>query len=108
MALQPKIWKPIPLEMVFVPVNGKRIESRPNPSSKPPPSFGNSLADTKCREQGAASAMETLEASRPWLGRILGVGLDNNEERNLPAKIQAVFARARELGLHMTSHCDVN
>jgi adenosine deaminase len=60
------------------------------------------------RNRSAASAMEILEASKPWLGRIQGIGLDNNEEAGFPEKFQAVFARAGQLGLRKTAHCDVN
>jgi adenosine deaminase len=72
--------------------------------------FGLSVGYIMCfnRNRNAESAMETLEAIRPWRSRILGVGLDNNEVLGFPAKFQAVFARARALGLHVTSHCDVN
>jgi adenosine deaminase len=72
--------------------------------------FGLSVGYIMCfnRNRTAESALATLEAVRPWQDRILGVGLDNNEELGFPAKFQAVFARARALGLHVTSHCDVN
>ena len=59
------------------------------------------------RDRPAESAAKVLEQSRPWLAQIIGVGLDNPEVENFPAKFQAVFARAKELGLHRTSHCDV-
>lgn len=61
------------------------------------------------RDRPAEQAARVLEDSRPWLGNlIVGVGLDNPEVENFPAKFQAVYARARELGLHLTSHCDVD
>ena len=60
------------------------------------------------RDRSAASALATLEASRPWHGKIIGVGLDNPEELDFPKKFAPVFARARSLGLRCTSHCDVN
>jgi adenosine deaminase len=60
------------------------------------------------RNRTAASAMEILEASKPWLPRILGIGLDNNEEAGFPEKFKGIFARAGQLGLHRTAHCDVN
>jgi adenosine deaminase len=60
------------------------------------------------RNRSAESAMAVLEASQPWRGRYIGIGLDNPEETNFPAKFAAVYARARALGLHLTSHCDVD
>jgi len=60
------------------------------------------------RNRSAESAMAVLEASQPWRGRYIGIGLDNPEETNFPAKFAAVYARARTLGLHLTSHCDVD
>jgi adenosine deaminase len=61
------------------------------------------------RDRSAASAAEILEAARPWLrDPIIGIGLDNPEEFDFPKKFQAVYARAKELGLRRTSHCDPN
>ena len=60
------------------------------------------------RNRSAQSAMDTLESVGPRRGHIVGIGLDNNEEHGFPAKFQAVFERAAAMGLHRTSHCDVN
>jgi len=61
------------------------------------------------RDRPAQDAARVLEDSRPWLGTlIIGVGLDNPEVKDFPEKFQAVFARAKQLGLHRTSHCDVD
>lgn len=38
---------------------------------------------------------------------IVGVGLDNTEILNFPAKFAGLFARAREAGFKLTSHCDL-
>ncbi len=43
-----------------------------------------------------------------YLDGLVGVGLDSDEKDNPPAKFAEVFARARELGLKLTMHCDVN
>jgi adenosine deaminase len=59
------------------------------------------------RDRPADDAAKVLEESRPWLTQLIGVGLDNPEVEDFPAKFQSVFARAKELGLHRTSHCDV-
>lgn len=60
------------------------------------------------RNRSAASAMEILEASRPCLHDLVGIGLDNNEEAGFPGKFEAVYSRAAQLGLRRTAHCDVN
>jgi adenosine deaminase len=46
----------------------------------------------------------TLDAARPHLGRIHGVGLDSSEMGHPPAKFARLFARCRELGLHVVAH----
>lgn len=59
------------------------------------------------RDRSAESAMKILEAAKPWLrDSIIGLGLDNPEERNFPQKFAPIYARATELGLHKASHCD--
>ncbi len=60
------------------------------------------------RDMSAESAMEHLALAEPFLERIVGVGLDSDEKDNPPSKFAGVFARARELGLRLTMHCDVN
>ncbi len=60
------------------------------------------------RDLTAESAMETLEQSLPYRDRIVGVGLDSNEQGNPPSKFKDVFARARREGYYLTMHCDVN
>ena len=44
----------------------------------------------------------------PWRDAFIGVGLDSDEAGNPPSKFAAVFARARDAGLLLTMHCDVN
>ncbi len=60
------------------------------------------------RDMDAASAAAHLEMAEPYLDWLVGVGLDSDEKDNPPAKFADVFARARELGLRLTMHCDVN
>ncbi|MFA3793177.1 adenosine deaminase [Aliiglaciecola sp. SL4] len=60
------------------------------------------------RELSAESAMEHLLMAEPYLSYLIGVGLDSNERDNPPIKFQHVFEKARELGLKLTMHCDVN
>ncbi|MFI7384829.1 adenosine deaminase [Streptomyces sp. NPDC049813] len=56
------------------------------------------------RDQSAASAMETLEAARPYLDRIVGVGLDSAEVGNPASKFREVYAAADALGLRKVAH----
>jgi adenosine deaminase len=49
-------------------------------------------------------AFATLDQALPHLDRIHGVGLDSSELGHPPSKFTRVFARARELGLHVTAH----
>jgi adenosine deaminase len=56
------------------------------------------------RHLSEEEAFATLDQAMPHLDRIHGVGLDSSEVGHPPAKFQRVFARARELGLHVTAH----
>jgi len=49
-------------------------------------------------------ALATLEAALPFRDKFIGVGLDSSEVGNPPEKFARVFARARELGLHLVAH----
>lgn len=60
------------------------------------------------REMSAESADETFTQALPYLSEIIGVGLDSDEKGNPPAKFAHVFRRAREAGLHVTMHCDID
>lgn len=60
------------------------------------------------RDMSAESAMEHLELATPYLDWLVGVGLDSDEKNNPPVKFAQVFAKAREMGLKLTMHCDVN
>ncbi len=46
----------------------------------------------------------TLEQAMPHLARIHGVGLDSSEMGHPPSKFERLFARCRELGLHVVAH----
>ncbi len=46
----------------------------------------------------------TLEQALPHLERIHGVGLDSSEQGHPPSKFARLFARCRELGLHVVAH----
>ncbi|WP_105971872.1 adenosine deaminase [Streptomyces geranii] len=56
------------------------------------------------RDQSAASAMETLDAARPYLDRITGVGLDSAEVGHPPVKFREVYEAAAALGLRRVAH----
>ncbi|MEO0437836.1 MAG: adenosine deaminase [Pseudomonadota bacterium] len=60
------------------------------------------------RDMSAESAAEHLELAIPHLDKMIGVGLDSDEKDNPPSKFASTFARARELGMKLTMHCDVN
>ncbi len=56
------------------------------------------------RHLSEQEAFETLEQALPWRDKIIGVGLDSGEVGNPPEKFARVFARCRELGLHLVAH----
>ena len=56
------------------------------------------------RHLSEEEAFATLAEAEAHLPRIHGVGLDSSELGHPPAKFARVFARARELGLHVTAH----
>lgn len=56
------------------------------------------------RHLSEEDAFATLEQAMPLLDRIVGVGLDSSEVGHPPEKFARVFARCRELGLHIVAH----
>ena len=56
------------------------------------------------RHLSEEAALETLEAALPYRHEFIGVGLDSSERGHPPEKFARVFARARELGLHVVAH----
>ncbi len=56
------------------------------------------------RHLSEASAFQTLEQALPWREHFVGVGLDSSERGHPPEKFERVFARCRELGLHVVAH----
>jgi adenosine deaminase len=56
------------------------------------------------RHLSEEDAFATLEQAKPHLSRIHGVGLDSSELGHSPGKFARAFAKARELGLHVTAH----
>ncbi|MES2686303.1 MAG: adenosine deaminase [Pseudomonadota bacterium] len=68
--------------------------------------FGISAALILCflRHLSEEEAFETLEQALPYRDKFIGVGLDSGEVGNPPEKFARVFARCRELGLHLVAH----
>jgi adenosine deaminase len=56
------------------------------------------------RHLSEEDALETLEEAMPWRDQFIGVGLDSSEVGHPPEKFARVFARARDLGLHVVAH----
>ena len=49
-------------------------------------------------------ALDTLEQALPFRDKFIGVGLDSSERGHPPEKFARVFARCRQLGLHLMAH----
>ena len=60
------------------------------------------------RDMSAESAMETLRAALPHKDKFIGVGLDSDERDNPPQKFAEAFALAKDNGLRVTMHCDID
>ena len=56
------------------------------------------------RHLSEEDAFETLEAAMPYRDKFIGIGLDSGEVGNPPEKFAKVFAKCRELGLHLVAH----
>jgi len=56
------------------------------------------------RHLSEEAAFDTLEQALPYRDRFIGVGLDSSERGHPPEKFARVFARCRELGLHVVAH----
>jgi adenosine deaminase len=56
------------------------------------------------RHLSEEDAIATLEAALPYRDKFIGIGLDSSEVGNPPEKFARVFARCRELGLHLVAH----
>jgi adenine deaminase len=70
------------------------------------PELGVSASLIMCflRHLSEQEAFETLEQALPFMGKFIGVGLDSSEVGHPPEKFARVFARCRELGLHLVAH----
>jgi adenine deaminase len=56
------------------------------------------------RHLSEAEAFRTLNDALPYAAHFIGVGLDSSERGHPPEKFARVFARCRELGLHIVAH----
>jgi adenosine deaminase len=56
------------------------------------------------RHLSEEDAFATLEDALPHRDKFIGVGLDSSEVGHPPEKFARVFARCRELGLHLVAH----
>jgi adenine deaminase len=56
------------------------------------------------RHLSEEDAFATLEQALPSRDKFIGVGLDSSEVGHPPEKFARVFARCRELGLHLVAH----
>jgi adenosine deaminase len=56
------------------------------------------------RHLSEEAAFATLEQALPHCEHFIGVGLDSSERGHPPEKFARVFARCRELGLHIVAH----
>jgi adenosine deaminase len=56
------------------------------------------------RHLSEEEAFQALEQALPLRDKFIGVGLDSSEVGHPPEKFARVFARCRELGLHLVAH----
>lgn len=56
------------------------------------------------RHLSEEAALSTLDEALPWREHFIGVGLDSSEKGHPPEKFARVFARCRDLGLHLVAH----
>jgi adenosine deaminase len=70
------------------------------------PELGVSASLILCflRHLSEEEAFQTLEQALPYRDKFIGVGLDSSEVGHPPEKFAKVFARCRELGLHLVAH----
>ncbi|HVO07268.1 MAG TPA: adenosine deaminase [Burkholderiaceae bacterium] len=66
--------------------------------------IGASLILCFLRHLSEEAAFATLEQALPHRHHFIGVGLDSSERGHPPEKFARVFARCRELGLHVVAH----
>lgn len=60
------------------------------------------------RDESVESAEKHYELALDYKDKILGIGLDSDEQDNPPMKFYDLFQRAKEDGFHITMHCDID
>jgi adenine deaminase len=85
---------------------GTVIEGLSGACKKAEAELGISSALILCflRHLSEEDAFATLDAALPYREHFIGVGLDSSEMGHPPEKFERVFARCRELGLHLVAH----
>ena len=85
---------------------GTVIEGLTRACAKAQRELGISSALILCflRHLSEDAAFATLEQALPYRQHFIGVGLDSSERGHPPEKFARVFARCRELGLHVVAH----
>jgi len=85
---------------------GMVIEGLSSACHKAQAELGLSAALILCflRHLSEEDAFVTLAAALPYREHFIGVGLDSSELGHPPQKFERVFARCRELGLHVVAH----
>lgn len=68
------------------------------------PAISASLILCFLRHLSEDEAFATLEQALPYRDKFIGVGLDSSERGHPPEKFAKVFARCKELGLHLVAH----
>ena len=63
-----------------------------------------SIIHSFLRHLSEEAAFDSLKMAEPYIGELLGVGLDSSEVGHPPSKFRNVFARARMMGLKLTAH----
>ncbi|UFS57236.1 adenosine deaminase [Comamonadaceae bacterium M7527] len=68
--------------------------------------WGTSSALILCflRHLSEDDAIATLQAAKPYVGQLVGVGLDSSEQGHPPSKFARVFALANSMGLKLVAH----
>jgi len=66
--------------------------------------IGGALILCFLRHLSEEEAFKTLEQALPYRHQFVGVGLDSSERGHPPEKFARVFARCRELSLHVVAH----
>jgi len=95
---QPHMDRNVPIEAV---IDGLRVAL--DEAAQPDPVTGGVIL-CFLRDRGPDEAGSVLTAAASRIGSLIGVGLDSAEVGHPPAAFRAVYAAAREQGLHTVAH----